>query len=107
MSFYFAVFALVEVSSHVCLLWKRPDPSNGGLLRLSLSYEEMCLCKMVIIAREGSHLCPRGNTIPAPKWFYVDSPTPLTLRENWNIEALDDMFNRTKLCGKSVDLIAF
>ena len=102
LSYISSVFILTEVDGHACLLWERPDPSHGDILRWALRYEDICFCQIVVKARNGS-LCPRRNKDAAAKWQFIESPeslTMLTSRENWNTEALDYMLNRPRLCGE-------
>ena len=88
---------MIDVNSHVCILRKIPDPLNDGEQRWALSYEDICICQIVITLREGSLLChPRSP----PKWMFIDSIAALTSRENRNTESLDDLLNRTMNCGK-------
>ena len=105
MGFIFLLFPVV-VKSHVCLLKKRADPSRGGTLRWSLPYDEICYCQSVVAPRS-QKTCPQkddpmdcsADGLSCNLWF-VDDPTPLTQRQNWNKETLDRLLERADHCGK-------
>ena len=100
---YFNIFPVV-VKSYVCMLKKKPDPSRDGALRWSLSYDELCYCQAVVAPRsqktcQGKYdatACP--DVLTCNLWF-VDDPTPLTKRQNWNKEVLDRLLQRVDHCG--------
>ena len=93
------------------MLKKRPDPSRGGTSRWSLSYDELCYCQAVVAPRsqktcQGKYdatACPDVSTCNL--WF-VDDPTPLTQRQNWNKGVLDRLLQRVYHRGKSYTNIA-
>ena len=98
----------VTVSSHVCILKERPDPSRDGVLRWSLPLEELCLCEAVVahgreIVKTRANIC--GSEQPDDKlnglWF-VDDPRPLTTMYmyDWQTNELDQLMLRTAYCGK-------
>ena len=99
---------LLPVESHVCILRKRSDPSNDGVLRWSLPYNERCLCQGVVAPKHTpSHSCATVNTQHCSNdskrelWFVDDSEVgPLTRRHNWNKGVLDDLLQRSNYCGK-------
>ena len=88
------------------MLKKRPDPSRGGTLRWSLPYDEICLCQRVVAPRwqktclrkEDPMACS-ADSLSCILWF-VDDPTQLTQRQNWNKETLDRLLERADHCGK-------
>ena len=99
-------YLLVAVENHVCVLKKRPDPSNGGVLRWTLPYNERCLCQGVVAPRiEPGHTCAnvddQGSTDDSWNLWFVDDYKvgPLTRRHNWNKEGLDDLLQRSEYCG--------
>ena len=100
-------YVSVAVKSHVCLLKERPDPSSGGTLRWSLSYDDICYCQRVIAPTFISlEKCPKeddqtcSDILSCNLWF-VDDPTLLTHSQNWNIKTLDQLLERTDYCGES------
>ncbi|XP_072049211.1 uncharacterized protein [Amphiura filiformis] len=83
---------LARVQSHLCILQERPDPSRGGALRWSLLYKEVCSCQRVVAPKHAKP-CP-GRDL----WF-VDDPSLLIMRHNWEKDILDELMNRTKYCA--------
>ncbi|XP_072048509.1 uncharacterized protein [Amphiura filiformis] len=87
------------VSCQLCVLEERPDPSRGGVLRWSMPYNKICYCQGVVAPRKPTQACPvydEGNG--EMKLWFVDDPTPLTNRLNWNKEALDILLERQEYC---------
>ena len=89
-----------------CLLKKRPDPIRGNILGWSLPYDELCMCQAVVApfpaktcSDKDDHTCP--DTSSCKLWF-VDNPTRLTKRQNWNKETLDQLLERTDYCSKCI-----
>ncbi|XP_072048369.1 lactadherin-like isoform X2 [Amphiura filiformis] len=82
---------LTVVQSYICILREGPDPSRGGALRWSLPYKEVCFCQGVV-AYKHVKACP-GRDL----WF-VDDPSLLIMRQNWETDILDELMNRTKYC---------
>ena len=103
---------LEPVEGHVCMFKKRPDPSNGGILRWSLPYNERCLCQGVVAPEEKpGHSCPTtgdqhcaDDDDSSCKLWFTDDPRPLTRRRNWNKKDLDDFLQRSEYCGKFKEL---
>ncbi|XP_072017379.1 sushi, von Willebrand factor type A, EGF and pentraxin domain-containing protein 1-like [Amphiura filiformis] len=87
------------VSCQLCVLEERPDPSQGGALRWSLPYKERCYCQRVVAPRKYTQTCTsyKDRSVDKKLWF-VDDPTPLTNRMNWNKEALDILLEREEYC---------
>ncbi|XP_072017222.1 uncharacterized protein [Amphiura filiformis] len=84
-----------RVENHVCLLIKRPDPANNGVLRWSMYQSDICYCQKVYLVTDVS--LP-GCTQPAPiDLWYVESSEAelLTLSDNWTQDVLDRLLNRT------------
>ena len=101
------------MKSHVCLLKKRPDPSRGGTLRWSLPFDEICYCQGVVAPIiKSQNTCSQEETqdctdISLCNVWFVDDPTPLTNRTNWNKEALDRLLGRDDFCGESDIKVVF
>ncbi|XP_072017380.1 uncharacterized protein [Amphiura filiformis] len=93
------------VSCQLCVLEERPDPSQGGALRWSLPYKERCYCQGVVAPRKSTQTCTTYKDRSGDKklWF-VDDPTPLTNRMNWNKEALDILLEREEYCDPTCPL---
>ena len=85
-------FRIVE--NHVCLLKQKPDSSANGVLKWSMSYKERCHCQKVYTVTDISpYTSCSQNTIK--RLLFVDSHEDLTSPENWNVEALNRLLNRT------------
>ncbi|XP_072017482.1 lactadherin-like [Amphiura filiformis] len=87
------------VSGQLCVLEERPDPARGGALRWSLPYKQRCHCQRVVAPRKLTQACSVYGDI----WF-VDDPTPLTNRMNWNQETLDILLERHEYCNQPLGL---
>ncbi|XP_072048508.1 hyalin-like [Amphiura filiformis] len=95
------------VSCQLCVLEERPDPSRGGALRWSMPYKKRCHCQRVVAPRKLTQACPvYDDGSGEMKLWFVDDPTPLTNRMNWNKEALDSLFERQEYCDKEAPVIA-
>ncbi|XP_072041430.1 uncharacterized protein [Amphiura filiformis] len=108
------ILPCLPVLGHVCLLQKRPNPSNGGDLEWSLTSEERCWCTWVIApvmmtvhVEVGHSSCMSGsdrNTTSSHLWFTEDA-SHLTNPINWNQNALDSLLGRALFCDKSPPII--
>ncbi|XP_072041671.1 uncharacterized protein [Amphiura filiformis] len=111
------ILPCLPVLGHVCLLQKRPNPSNGGDLEWSLTSEERCWCTWVISpimktvqvkgGLGGHSSCLYGsdrNTTSSHLWFTEDA-SHLTNPINWNQNALDSLLDRALFCDKSAPII--
>ena len=99
------------VENQVCLLIKRPNPSNNGALQWSLRDKDIC-GNCVVVYRVSAYYCNcqafplldvdvYGCPLAASSdLLFVDSLTAdlLTRPENWNEETLDRLLNRTMRC---------
>ena len=114
---FFSKFIYVSVyfkvaTAYVCILQKRPDPDLGGILRLSLSFKEICLCQAVVapMSKTGQicnmmrdESCANDSWLandPLCKLWFVDDPSLLVKRVNWKKERLDSLLQRSGFCGK-------
>ena len=86
------------------MLDKRPDPTRNGTLRWSIPYDEICFCQTVVAPTFISlETCPRKvdqacSDIRSCNLWFVDDPTPLVQRQNWNKGALDLLLDRADYC---------
>ena len=88
------------VSSHICILQERFDPSSRAKL-WAIPRKEVCLCQGVVAPNMlGSQSCPRRSGINALEDLWVTNNTTLitllTNRRNWTpaiswIPFLDDL----------------
>ena len=93
----FTVFNVAAVEAHVCRLQEKLDNSSRRL-RWSLSKKERCLCQGVVAPRTpGNRHCSVVEDTVEDLWF-TDDPTPLTNRNNWKREKLDDLLDRSECC---------
>ena len=94
------VACVTDIQSHVCILQKRPDVTNRGILRWSLPDEERCLCHSVVTLHASlTNLCPSQIKNVTSLWF-VDDARLLIRRQNWNKIKLDKLLDRKNNCGK-------
>ncbi|XP_072017381.1 uncharacterized protein [Amphiura filiformis] len=78
-----------------------------GALRWSLPYKERCYCQGVVAPRNSPQTCTTYKDRSGDKtlWF-VDDPTPLTNRMNWNKQALDILLEREEYCDHGDPVLA-
>ena len=98
------LFILVAVKCHICMLKKRPDPSLKGVLRWSLSYDEICYCQGVVAPRL-SKTCSKEEELVCSdstscRLWLVEDPALFTQRRYWNKKALAQLLERADYCGK-------
>ena len=95
----FTVFNVEVVESHVCHLQEKFD-RNLGRLRWSLPRKERCLCQGVVAPRTpgNQHCSVVKETVDIEDLWFTDDPTPLTNRNNWKREILDDLLDRSECC---------
>ncbi|XP_072046721.1 uncharacterized protein [Amphiura filiformis] len=86
------VFPINSSKGHVCFLIKRHNQT--GELQWSLSRKERCYCQGVV-APDILSDCRNDN--PDSFW-YTNDPGPLVFRDNWTVERLDELLERTGLC---------
>ena len=86
---------------HVCILKKRPDPDNGGVLTWSVLYNEVCLCQAGLRINTLLTPCtgPEEDGI-SDVWFIDDDPEQLAWQTNWNKDAMDRLLGRVEYCGE-------
>ncbi|XP_072028212.1 hyalin-like [Amphiura filiformis] len=97
-----ALSGICLVNCQVCVLKQRPDPSQRGTLRWSLSYNERCFCQAVVAPRPPTQACNGVDEYAEDiKLWYVDDPRPLINRINWTKEALDKLLDRAEYCGRN------
>ena len=66
------------------------------------------MCNGVVAPAIISKKCSRKDKLACPaaascKLWFVDDPTQLIQRKNWNKEALDILLERTYYCSKSAN----
>ena len=95
----FTVFNVAVVEAHVCRLQEKFNRSLGRF-RWSLPRRERCLCQGVVAPpTSGNQYCSVvEETVDVEDLWFTDDPTPLTNRNNWKRENLDDLLDRSGCC---------
>ena len=100
----FLAWTASNVNGHVCLLSLRWDESEQRE-RWSMPSLERCHCQWVMKINEPratkdtcGHLVPK-NLEPRDVWF-TDNPGPITDRDNWKPEILNQLLDRVEFCRK-------
>ncbi len=86
---------------HICVLKKRVDPSLG-VMRCSLSKEEICFCQGVVSPLVINSCPEKEETYADGDMLFLDDPRGLTLRRNWKKDELDKYLNRVEYCGNAM-----
>ena len=92
---------------HVCVLNKRVDPLNGGELRWSMPYDQICQCEGTTAHayKRPAAVCEEPDQETHVALWFTDNLTQITSHKNWNISALDRLLNRTDYCGKLLSFL--
>ena len=94
---------MAPIHGHTCLLRERLN--SFGELQLSLTLQERCYCQRVVAPTFiGTHNCSTNELNLTQLWFtnhsHSEFTNPLTQKENWTPERLDELLERRKFCGK-------